>query len=459
LNLIFVIPCFFLLVVLLALLGRWQERISRAHDERVRADIREAEERGTRRPLAQHPQIDAQSCIGCGSCIAACPEEGVLGLVDGIARVVHGARCIGHGRCAVACPVAAIQVGLGELARSPNLPILSPRFETTVPGMFVAGELGGFALIRVAVEQGTRAIEEIAREIGPRGGPRRMGDAVDVLIAGAGPAGLAASLKAVELGLSHLTIDQDDVGGTVRKYPRRKLTLTGPLEMPLHGRVKQEEFLKEELIEFWEKLIRNHGLRVRTGVRLVGIEGSPNAFVARTSAGPIAARRVVLALGRRGTPRRLDAPGEEQEKVLYQLLDAATYTGERILVVGGGDSAVEAATALGSQPGNVVTLSYRRSEFFRLKARNDERLRRFVKEGKVQTVLGSNVLRIDPGAVTLACGGAGGETTLTLKNDFVFVFAGGEPPYPLLRGMGVKFNGDEAPLAKEEEPEAVGAAT
>jgi thioredoxin reductase (NADPH) len=456
LNLFIVIGCFVILVAVLVLLGLWQQRISEAERERNLADIREAKEVGTHKPLAQHPQIDVQSCIGCGSCVAACPEDGVLGLVDGVARVIHGARCIGHGRCEVVCPVGAIKVGLGELAKSPNLPLLSQRFETAVPGMFVAGELGGFALIRVAVDQGTRVIEEIAKELNPSGARSASASSdVDVLIVGAGPAGLAASLKATERRLRYLTIDQDDLGGTVRKYPRRKLTLTGPLVMPLYGRVKRTEFLKEEIIELWEQIRKDYRLEIKTGVRLAGVEGRRDAFIAQTSAGPIRARRVVLALGRRGTPRKLGVPGEEQEKVLYQLLDASSYTSTHALVVGGGDSAIEAATALASQPGNVVTLSYRRNAFFRLKARNEERIRQFSEGGKLQLAFNSTVQRIGPDAVTLTASEEASEKARieaprTFKNDVVFIFAGGEPPYPLLRGMGVKFNGDDARSASRD---------
>lgn len=449
---ILVIACFALLLVLLSLLGVWQQKISAAEKEHVLAHIRSAQELGTALPLAQHPQIDVQACIGCGACIAACPEDEVLGIVDGVARVIHGSRCIGHARCAVACPVAAIAVGLGELAKSPNLPILSPRFETSVPGIYVAGELGGFALIRIAIEQGVRAIQEIAQECAARRarvsastpGPNRE---LDVLIVGAGPAGLAASLKAREHGLRYLAIDQDDIGGTVRKYPRRKLTFTGQIELPLYGRLKRQEFLKEELIELWEQIIRDYKLQIRTGVKLESVARQDKDFVAQTSAGVIRTRNLVLALGRRGTPRKLGVPGEAAEKVLYQLLDAATYTNSRILVVGGGDSAVETATALASQAGNIVTLSYRRANFFRLKPRNLDRMEQFQAQGRLQVILSSEVKEIALDHVVLATDAEPAATRQTLGNDFVFVMVGGEPPYPLLRGMGVKFNGDDLTAA------------
>jgi thioredoxin reductase/Pyruvate/2-oxoacid:ferredoxin oxidoreductase delta subunit len=444
LNVFVVLGVFAILIALLALLSDWQRRIAELHREKVVAEIREAERLGTEKPVAQHPQIDVQACIGCGSCIAACPEDEVLALVDGVARVVHGSRCVGHGLCAVACPVAAVKIGLGDIALRPDIPVLSGRLETSVPGVYIAGELGGFALIRNAVAQGIQAVDEIAAEIGAAGGRRRRDHAPDLLIVGAGPAGLGATLRAMERGLSHVTIDQDDIVGTVRKYPRRKLTLTGPLVLPLHGRVSRSEFLKEELIEFLEKdIIARFGVEIRTGVKLAGLEPIPGGIRAATSAGTLAARRVILALGRRGTPRKLGVPGEEAEKVLYRLIDAATYRGAHLLVVGGGDSAVEAATALASQSRNTVTLSYRRAGFFRLKRRNEERIRQFAEEGRVRVLFESAVERIDRETVTLRAREGGVERTHVLRNDQVFVLAGGEPPYELLRKLGIRFHGAE----------------
>jgi thioredoxin reductase/Pyruvate/2-oxoacid:ferredoxin oxidoreductase delta subunit len=444
LNVLVVLGVFVVLIVVLALLNDWQRRIAEVHRENVVAEIREAERLGTGKPLAQHPQIDVQACIGCGSCIAACPEDEVLALVDGVARVVHGARCVGHGLCAVACPVAAVKIGLGDVTLRPDIPLLSERLETAVPGVYIAGELGGFALIRNAVAQGARAIDEIAADLEAAGERSRTSRVPDVLIVGAGPAGLGATLKAIERGLRYVTIDQEDIGGTVRKYPRRKLTITGQLTLPLYGKVGRTEFLKEEFIEFLEKdIIARFGLRIQTGVKFTGLAPVQGGLRVETSAGNIAARSAILALGRRGTPRRLGVPGEDAEKVLYQLVDAATYSGEHLLVVGGGDSAVEAATALGSQQGNTVTLSYRRASFFRLKRRNEERIQRFSREGKVRVLFESGVDRIDRDAVTLRVREGGVERTQVLRNDQVFVLAGGEPPYDLLRKIGVRFHGGD----------------
>ena len=417
-------------LAVLGLIALWQQLLDRRRRDSVVSGIREARDLGADRPQNQHPQIEQLSCIGCTACIRACPESGVIEMLDGIAHVVRAASCVGHGLCEQACPVGAIQVGLGELVNRPDRPRLTEECETSIPGVFVAGELGGMALIRNAVEAGKSVIDTIAAR--PRN-PAPPG-VVDVLIVGAGPCGMTASLRAIERGMSWITIDQDDLGGTVRQYPRRKLVLTQPVDLPLRERLRGREYRKEELIEFWAAVMERHGARVRAGTRFEGIQRHGDVIVAQTSAGVIRCRALLLALGRRGTPRRLGVPGEESERVLYRLVDAATYRSERILIVGGGDSAIEAATALASQPGNRVTLSYRKADFFRAKQRNLERIRQFTADGKLEVIFSSNVLAIEPGAVRLALDN--GEER-SIENDFVFVFAGGDPPFPLLERIGI----------------------
>ena len=421
----------------LALLGVWQRRIERRQRARVVTEIREAKDRGTDRPVGQYPHIDRYACIGCGSCVRACPEAGVLDLVDGIAHVVQASKCIGHALCAQACPVDALEVGLGDTSRRADIPRLTDDLEASVPGLFIAGELGGLALIRHAVDQGVRAIESIARR--GRAGPRSP-DVRDVLIVGAGPCGIAASLKAIECGLDYVTIDQDDPGGTIRKYPRRKLVMTQPVSLPLGEKLERTEYFKEDLVAFWQGLIERHGLRIRPHTKLIGLECAGELFIARTSGGMIRARTVLLALGRRGTPRRLGVPGEESEHVLYQLVDAATYRDMDLLVVGGGDSAIEAATALADQSGNRVTLSYRKHDFFRIKSRNEERIRAYVASGRIDVLYESRVTAIETDRAVLDLAGE----ARTVPARFVFVFAGGEPPFPLLKSMGVAFGCEEA---------------
>ncbi len=434
-------------VVVLAFLGSWERKMDREEKKKVLAEIDTAKERKSHKAITQYPMIKPYLCIGCGLCIEACPEDEVIGLVNGIAHIIHGSRCIGAAECERVCPVNAIKVGLGDVKSRPDIPILTEDMETTVPGVYIAGELGGLSLIKKALDQGAQVVGTIARKLKEHpipGGP----DVLDVLIVGSGPAGIAASLKAVELKLRYATICQDDVGGTVKKYPRRKLTLVQSVDIPLHGKFPGREYSKEEVVELWDSLIKKHNIQIKTHCALLGLKKEGDLLNVKTSAGDYHARNVILALGRRGTPRRLGIPGEDQEKVLYQLVDAATYNNQHVLIVGGGDSAIEAAIALASQKGNVVTLSYRKENFVRLKSTNERRIAEHSKSGTIKVLMSSEVENIDPKAVKIAVKNATGTERVQLQNDFVFIFAGGDPPYPLLQSMGIQFGGD--PAQKQE---------
>lgn len=426
-----------------------QRRAALVREQQVGLERRRAVERGSDRARLQIPFVDLSACIGCATCVRACPEEGVLGILHGQARVLHGARCVGHGRCAEACPVGAIAVRVADVAERRDLPALTDELEAVGrPGLFLAGEVTGHALVRTAIEHGSSVARAVARRE-----PTKANVDHDLVIVGAGPAGLACSLEAKNLGLRAVVLEQDSLGGTVRHYPRRKLVLTQPVELPLVGRLPHPEVLKEELVETWERAEQEHGLDIRTGVRLeslerVGVNGS-SAWSVRTSAGELRASHVCLALGRRGTPRRLGVPGEELPKVLYALLDAATHRGVRVLVVGGGDSAVEAALGLAEQPGNVVHLSYRRAHFTRLKARNEQRIEQAVAEGRIHALLGSDVAGILPDHVAIRRRVGDVETTELLPNDEVFVLIGGEPPFPILEAAGVSLDPADRPATPE----------
>jgi len=407
------------------------------HRQRQREDLsrkKEAIYLGADKAITQHPQIDEMRCIGCGSCVAACPEGGVLGIVNGKATIINGLKCVGHGMCAEACPVDGITVGLGDIKQRDDIPLMNEFHETSIPGIYIAGELGGLALIRNAISQGRQVVEKIAENTAPQTDHTIK----DLVIVGAGPAGLSAALAAIDHKLSYQLIDQQKAGGTILQYPRKKLVMTRPVELSLYGWLTKPEYSKEELLEIWDDVLNRFGINVRTGEKLESISRENSHFLIKTSQATYPANHVVLALGRRGTPRKLDVPGEDLPKVMYKLLDAEAYQNENILVVGGGNSAVEAAIGLARQPGNTVTISYRKDKFFRIKRKNEERLAEMISTGKIRCLFTSQVLWIKDKTVGIRQD----NENVEFPNDYVFIFAGGEPPFDLLKKIGIKFGGE-----------------
>jgi len=400
-------------------------------------------------PRAQHPHIDISYCIGCGACVDVCPEGDVLAVIAGKAAIVNGHKCIGHGLCAEACPVGAIEIVMASPSISADMPRLSSEFETNIPGVFIIGELGGLALIKNAVNQGRECVDTIAGRAASR---PRLPAVLDVCIVGAGPAGLSASLRAVEKGLTYVTLEQEELGGTVAKYPRQKVVMTSPVDFPMHGKFNKLEISKEKLMEFWASVIKKGNVKVRTQEKVEAIERQAGGtLTVRSTGGEYRARYVILALGRRGTPRKLGIPGEGLPKVMYSLIEADAYVDARILVVGGGDSAVEAAMGLAYQKGNQITLSYRQEEFSRIKERNAQRIREAIQSRKIRVLFQSQPVEVREKSVLIDVAG----TVTELPNDWMWVFAGGEPPNAFLQKVGVAMGdrdltrevGEEAKLA------------
>jgi thioredoxin reductase/Pyruvate/2-oxoacid:ferredoxin oxidoreductase delta subunit len=415
-------------LVLIWLLYVWS---GRRRQRRAAEALEESVSAGLVDPASLHPVIDANKCIGCGSCISACPEmpaHQVLGLVRRKAVLVSPTDCIGHGACRAVCPVDAISLVFGTATRGVDIPNVKPDFESNVPGIFIAGELGGMGLIRNAIEQGRQAMESIARKLGK---PSR---GIDVAIVGAGPSGIAATLAAKERGFSYITIEQDSLGGTVASFPRRKLVMTAPATLPLVGKVRFTETTKEALLEFWQKVERDTAIKINYGERLEKVAKRGSEFVVATTKGTYTARALLLTIGRRGTPRKLGVPGEELSKVTYRLLDPEQYRDLHVLIVGGGDSAIESAVTIAEQPGATVTLSYRSAAFGRAKKKNRERLDAGAASGRIKILLESNVKSIGPDHVDLEQKGK----TLKLPNDAVIVNAGGILATQFLKDIGVE---------------------
>jgi len=399
-------------------------------------------------PKSQHPLIDTAMCLGCGGCTSVCPEGDVLAMIGGKAAIVNGYKCIGHALCADACPVGAITMVLASPSMAVDMPRLTTEYETSLENLFVIGELGGLALIKNAVNQGRDCVDTIAARLSANGTPPVNQDVYDVLIVGAGPAGISASLRAIELRLKYITLERDEIGGTVAKYPRQKLVMTSPVEFPMYGKFKKMELSKEALLAFWDTVLNRADFNGRTGEKVDDIKkGADGVYSVVTVNNQYRARAVVLAMGRSGTPRKLGVKGEDLPKVMYRLIEADHYVNNNILVVGGGDSAVEAAMGLAYQVGNKVTLSYRQASFARIKERNTQRIEECIRKGKVTVLYNSNPVEFTETSVVLEVGG----TRQEIPNDYVWIFAGGTPPYDFLKKIGVGFGPHDLTIEASEE--------
>ena len=415
----------FLLILAVYLQRQW--RVHKLHSITHKDSI----DAGLTEPASLHPVIDAVKCLGCGACVKACPEQpahSVLGLISGKAVLVGPTDCIGHGACKTVCPFDAITLVLGTERRGIDIPVLKPSFESNVPGVYVAGELGGMGLIKNALMQGRQALEAIAKA-----GVKRKG-ALDVLIVGAGPAGLAACLAAKKLGLSYQAVEQDSLGGAVFQYPRGKLVMTAPVDLPIIGKVHFSNTSKEELLKFWQNACSKNRLEIRYQERVESIVFREGVFYVKAGTKEYRAASVLLAIGRRGTPRKLNVPGEDMSKVVYRLIDAEQYRGRNVLVVGGGDSALEAAASIAELGDTRVTLSYRGDAFQRAKQRNRERIAEATKLSRLTVLLKSEVKEIREDAVLIQ------QESLNVQvpNDAVIVSAGGILPNDFLRSIGIE---------------------
>ncbi len=400
-----------------------QKQINR----RGRARLHEAKEAGLTEPASIHPHINLSRCCGSGACVKACPEK-ALSIVNGKAMLTDPTHCIGHGACLVACPVDAIELVFGTEKRGMDIPFVQPSFETNVSNIFIAGELGGMGLIRKAAEQGKQSIDSILKK-------NNEGNEYDVVIIGAGPAGLSASLAAKESKISYITIEQEDsLGGAIYKYPRNKVAMTQPVMLPIVGKVEMYDISKEELLGFWQRILRDQKLKVNFNERMENITKTTKGYEVKTSKATYQTANVLLAIGRQGTPRKLDVAGEDHAKVVYRLIDPEQYRQQHVLVVGGGDSALEAAIAISEQPDTTVTLSYRSEAFGRVKPKNREKLQKAEEAKRLTVQLKSNVKEIHSDTVKIELAN---KEVVEIPNNAVIVCAGGVLPTPFLKEIGV----------------------
>ena len=424
-----------------AIIVWYMRRHNRLERESLHA-LKVATEAGMLEPPTLHPEIDPTVCIGCKSCVVACPEQDahpVLGMIGKKARLIGPSDCIGHGACKTVCPVGAIKLVFGTATRGVDIPVVKPNFETDMPGIFIAGELGGMGLIRNAIEQGRQAMQSVSDLL-----KTGHNNQLDLVIVGAGPAGFAATLGAKVDNLKSVTVEQEELGGTVAHFPRRKLVMTQPAELPIIGKTRFKEVQKEDLIDFWRNAEEKSGVKINYDERVDAIEPAAGkaGYVVTTNKATYDTRAVLLAIGRRGSPRQLGVPGEELPKVAYRLIDAEQYRNQHVLVVGGGDSALEAATSIAAEPGTTVTLSYRSGAFSRAKPKNREKVEQMKSEGRLRVLFNSNVKEIRPDSVIIALNDKVGR----LRNDSIIVSAGGILPTVFLQKIGIKVEtkwGDE----------------
>jgi len=377
------------------------------------------------------PQIDLELCVGCGTCVHVCPFN-VLEIVNEKAIAARLEDCTGFAACAAECPTEAIILVAGGAMQTVELPNYDADLETNVKGLYLAGEVTGKALIKVAINQGKKVVDSIAKNR-----PQPGAADYDVIVVGAGPAGTSTALAALAEGFRVLVLEQGTQANTIRNFPRQKFVMAEPVMIPVYGPLWMEDTSKESLLDRWQEIIQATGLKIQEDEKVLHVTQAETHFVVQSSKGEYKGARVVLAVGKRGSPRKLGVPGEDSAKVAYSLQDADSYKGKSICIVGGGDSGLEAACGLGRPDlGNKVSLVHRLGDFGRAKPRNQKKIKKAMDEGRVKCYFTAAVTEIREQAVLIKTG----EAIEEAENDFVFVMVGGESPNKFLTECGIGFS-------------------
>jgi len=348
-----------------------------------------------------------------------------------------------------------------------KLPDVQPDGSTKVAGLYVVGDLTGIPLLKFSSDTGARVIRTIVNDPSFERGSGEN-DLIDVAIIGAGVSGLAAAIEARNQGLSYRVYEAQQPFSTIANFPKGKPIYTYPTDMTPAGDVQFRAEVKEDLLAELEDYRSRHGVEI-TEDRIQNVRRRSGILECISAGGePVcAARRVVVAIGRSGNFRKLGVPGEDKDKVFNRLHDPREFCGKQVLVVGGGDSAMEAATALGACGADVI-LSYRKKEFSRPKPENVQKLKQLSENpemetgvesptserittaadssmrgdapaGSVRLEMASSVREIREEAVVLSKADGSEET---VPNDAVFLMIGREAPLEFFRRSGVPIRGE-----------------